>query len=151
MKLLINREIKCNRYSVVIKFKEFGSTTLTPEEEQKIVDDFCPKFKLSDITFEGKYNVSNKKIVEDTNGETVTLTLPNKEIAINDAMEFGYTIHKNEINASEIQTNLKNEDLVAKAKIQLFIDKVSEKIDTMLKEFGETIDEFEDEEEIQVG
>lgn len=151
MKLLIEREIKCNRYSVVIKFKEYGSTTLTPEEEQKIIDDFCPKFKLSDITFEGKYNVSNKKIIADTNGETVTLTLPNKEIAINENIEFGYTVHKNEINSNEIQTNLKNEDLVAKAKIQLFIDKVSEKIDTMLKEFGDTIDEFEEKEEIQVG
>lgn len=152
MKLEINREVKCNRYSVIIKFKEYGSTVLTPEDEQKIIDDFCPKFKLSDITFEGKYSISNKKFIsDDASGEDVTLTLPNKEIFINDELQFGYTIHTDEIKESEIKTNLKSKDLVAKAKVQLFIDKATEKIDTILKEFSETLDEFEDVEEIQVG
>lgn len=152
MKLIVEKSIKCNRYSVIIKFKEFGSNILTPEDEQKLIDDFCPKFRLSDIIFEGKYKVENSKIVKDDGtGEDVTLTVPNKEIAINELLEFGYTIHSNQINASEIKTQLKTADLVCKAKIQLFVDKISDKIDIILTELAKTLDGFEEIEEIEVG
>ena len=152
MKLTVEKSIKCNRYSVVVKFKEFGSNILTPEDEQKLIDDFCPKFRLSDITFEDKYKVENNKIIKDDGtGEDVNLTVPNKEIAINELLEFGYTIHSDQISDSEIQTQLKTSDLVCKAKIQLFVDKVSDKIDTILTELAKALDGFEETEEIEVG
>ena len=152
MKLAIDKFIQCNRYSVVIKFKEFGSTSLTPEEEQKLINDFCPKFKLSDVTFTDKYKLEDGKIIKDSvGGEDITLTTPNKEIAINELLEVGYTIHISEVSDDELHATLNTKDLICKAKIQLFIDKLAEKISSILAELAKTLDDFEKIEEIEVG
>lgn len=152
MKLFVEKKIDCNRYSVVVKFKEFGSTILTPENEQSLINDYCPKFKMSDIIFTGKYGLDGKKVVSDESGEDVAISVPNKEIAINDLIEVGYTIHMNEINEEEIKTTLNTEDLICRAKVQLFVDKITEHIDNILKDLSKKLDEdYEKIEEIQVG
>lgn len=154
MKLTVKPQIVDNRYSVIVKFKEFGSTQLTAEMEQKLIDDYSPSFKLSDLVFEGKYylDTSTKKVViNETDGDEVRLSLPNKEIKINEVLEVGCTVHKKEISDSEIGTSLKDADLVAQAKIQLFIDVIKKKIDETLLALGDKLNEFEEEYEIEVG
>lgn len=151
MKVSIDKNLKCNRYSVMIKFKEFGSTALTPEDEQKLIDDFCPMFRLSDLILSGKYKIENGKIIADNAGEDVTLSVPNREIAINELLEVGCTFHVDEISDKELKANLKTKDLMAKAKIQLFVDKVTGKIDEILKELAKSLDNFEKTEEIEIG
>lgn len=143
MKLMVDKTIECNRYSVVIKFKEFGSASLTPEEEQKLINDFCPKFKLSDITFSDTYTLEGNRVVANMGGETITLTTPNKEIAINELLEVGYTVHSKEISDDDIQSTLNTSDLICKAKIQLFVDKIAETITSILTELTKTLDDFE--------
>ena len=152
MKLTVKPTIADNRYSVVIKYKEYGSTNLTPAEEAKIVDDYSPKFKLSDIVFTGKYNIAEGKAVADeASGEDVSITLPNKEIKISELLEVGYTVHINEITSEEVKTILKDKDLVAQAKCQLFIDKVTDKVNSVLTSLGEKLNDFETEYEVEVG
>lgn len=154
MKLIAQKDITNNKYSVIIKFKEYGSTTLTPEDEQKIIDDFSPKFKLSDITFTDKYkkDVNGKYVADKENGVEISLVVPNKWVSIDNLMEFGCTFHKKDIDANECgDSELTTVNDVAKAKIQLFIDKVTKHINEILKNLGETIDGFEEDEEIEVG
>ena len=154
MKLTIKPEIVGNRYSVVIRFKEYGSARLTKDMEEKLVDDYAPSFKLSDLVFEGKYGVeggTNKVVKDEDSGDEVTLTTPNREILISPDLEVGYTIHTKEIDLSEIGDQLVDKDLVAQAKVQLFIDTVTEKIDDMLLALGLKLNDFEETTEIEVG
>lgn len=154
MKLTIKPEIVGNRYSVVIRFKEYGSTRLTKDMEEKLVDDYAPKFKLSDLTFEGKYThnaVTGKISKDDDDGEEVKLTTPNREILISPDLELGYTIHSKEIADDEVGTFLADKDIVAQAKVQLFVDVVTEKIDNMLLALGKKLNDFEEVTEIEVG
>lgn len=154
MKLTVNPQIADNRYSVIVKFKEFGSTQLTAEMEQKLINDYCPSFKLSDLVFEGKYSFDSddkKVIADELSGDDVRLSLPNKEIKINEVLEVGYTIHKKEVADSEIGTSLTDADLVAQAKIQLFVDTIKNKVDKILLALGAKLNQFEEEYEIEVG
>lgn len=153
MKLLVTPSITDNRYSVIIKFKSFGSTTLTDEQEKKVIDDYSPSFKLSDLTFEGKYKAdgSPKKVVADSSGHSVTLSVPNKSIKIDDTIELGYTIHANEIAQSETGGTLTTVDLVAQAKTQLFVDVISKKIGDTIKNLSANLNKFEEEYDLDVG
>lgn len=154
MKLTVKPQIVDNRYSVIIKFKEFGSSALTPEMEQKLIDDYAPKFKLSDLTFIGLYSIdatTNRVVADEINGQEVTLSLPNKEILVGTDLELGYTIHTKEISEKEIGAMLIDADYVAQAKIQLFVDIVKSKIDEMLLDLSKKLNDFEEEIEVEVG
>ena len=158
MKLTITKKIECNKYSVIIKFKEFGSKTLTPEEEMQVINDYCPKFKLSDISFEGRYKTDDSnpnKIIatkDGSSGDAVSLQTSNKAIAINEDLECEYVFYSNDVKKNEIKTSLKDVDLVAKAKIQLFIDKFVEKLENTLAELGKKLDsDYEEETEVELG
>lgn len=154
MRLSIKPQIVENRYSVIVSFKEFGSSTLTAEMEQKIIGDYAPKFKLSDLSFNGKYKVDDstgRLIADDSDGEEVTLSIPNREVAINQDLELGYTVHIKEIAKSEIKGVLKDADKVAQAKVQLFIDVITKKIGETLIALGEKINDFEEEYDIELG
>lgn len=154
MKLTITPKIVENRYSVIISFKEFGSKTLTSDMEEKIINDYAPKFKLSDLTFEGKYTVdegTGKVVADNDSGDDVTLSVPNKEVAINSDLELGYTVHSKEVSSSEIGTNLKNVDKVAQAKVQLFIDVVTDKINTVITSLTSNLNDFEEEYDVELG
>lgn len=152
MKLTVIPTIVDNRYSVIVKYKGYGSAVLTADTEEKIINDYSPKFKLSDITFAGKYDVLDGEIIKaEIDGEDISLTIPNREIKINDALEIGYTVHINEISDSEIKTKLKDKDMVAQAKCQLFIDSIVNKINVMLTSLGEKVNDFEMEYEVEVG
>ena len=152
MKLTVTPTIVDNRYSVAIKYKEYGSTTLTPEIEKKVIDDYSPKFRLSDITFTGKYDVVDGKVVKnETDGEDVSITISNRELKIDELLEIGYTVHIKEISDSEVKTKLKDKDTVAQAKCQLFIDKIADKINAVLTALGKKVNDFENEYEVEVG
>ena len=154
MHLSIKKDIDCERYSVIIKFKEWGGKILTPEDEQKVIQDYCPKFKLSDLIFSGKYTVEDEnKIVKksDDFGNVVTLNVSNKYIEINEDLEIYYSIHMDEVKATEKKGTLKTEDLVCKAKIQLFIDTIIKKINDIFTELSKKLDsEYEEEEIIEI-
>lgn len=154
MKLIAKPQIVDNRYSVIVKFKEYGSSKLTAEMEEKLIDDYAPTFKLSDLTFEGKYSVdsSSKMLIkDDISGETVKLSLPNREIKLGKDLEVGYTVHVKEIAESEIGSVLVDKDKVAQAKVQLFIDVIKTKIDETINTLAENLNNFEEEVEIEVG
>lgn len=156
MKLTVTPQIVDNRYSVIIKFKDYGSTKLTSEMEQKIINDYSPKFKLSDLTFEGNYILdSDGRVVKaedsDDTKVAVKLTIPNKEVAINSDLELGYTVHTKEIASGEIKGVLVDADKVAQAKIQLFVDVVTKEINTILTGYTPKLNDFEEEYEVEVG
>lgn len=156
MKLTVTPQIVDNRYSVIIKFKDYGSTKLTSEMEQKIIDDYSPKFKLSDLTFEGNYILDSdgRAVKADDSDDTkvaVKLTIPNKEVAINSDLELGYTVHTKEISSGEIKGVLVDADKVAQAKIQLFVDVITKEINTILTGYTPKLNDFEEEYEVEVG
>lgn len=152
MILNVIRNIECNNYSVLMSFSEYGTETLTPEDEQKLINDYCPKFKLSDIDFTGTYGLEGKKVVSNGSGETIKLSTANKSFLINNEFEIKYSISPDEIKEEEIQSTLNTKELICKAKIELFIDKVSEQIKKVINEKAEMLDlDYEEENKIIIG
>lgn len=153
MRLNIKKTVECNKYEVLIKFEEFGSEKLTAEEEKELINDYCLKLKLSDITFEGKYKYDNKKVVADSvGGEDVTLTVINKTYPLNEELEIKYGISASDIKKDEIKTSLNTADLVCKAKVELFVDKIIEQITTLIESKITTFDtDYETETSVVIG
>lgn len=156
MKLTVTPKIVDNRYSVVIAFKQFGSADLTSAMEEKIIDDYAPKFKLSDLTFERTYafDEGSGRVVpndEEDTSTTVKLTTPNREVAINSDLELGYTVHIKEIADNELENTLDTKDKVAQAKVQLFVDVITSEINKTLKNLATRLNDFEDEYDVDLG
>lgn len=151
MKLSINRNITSNKYNVDIAFQEYGSTTLTSDEERELVESYSPKFTYNEITFTGKYKVEQGKIVkDDANGTDVNLTISNRSVIIDDTLKCSFKLSIDEIGADEIKGTLNTADIVAKAKIQLFTDKIVDKIKTVLATHASALDGWEGEETVTV-
>lgn len=144
MELTITKSIKKNKYSVEIAFSKLGSTTLTPEKEAELIESYAPEFNYGDITFTGKYKVEQGKIVkDDANGTDVKIAISNRTVKIDENLLCSYRLSIDEILTSEKTGTLNTMDLVAKAKVQLFIDKITDKIKTVLGAYATALDDWE--------
>lgn len=183
MKLSIDKQINENVYSVNIKFGEYGSTTITAEEEKELLQDFAPCFYLRDVNFKGMYvyDKENKIVKEymkpeeevpaevkteeelgigepdisvtDGEGEIVAIdgleyqevitNVNDKLVDINDELELKCVIKSTQILDNEVGNSLDNKGLVAQAKIQLFTDKIIEKITKIMDELKQRKTNFE--------
>lgn len=151
MKLSINRNITSNKYSVDIVFQEYGSATLTADQERELVESYSPQFTYNEITFSGKYKVESGKIVkDDANGTDVQLTISNRNVLIDDSLKCSFKLSVEEIDTTEVKGTLNTADIVAKAKIQLFTDKIVDKIKTVLTTHASALDGWEGQETITV-
>lgn len=151
MELTINKTIKSNKYGVEIVFSKFGSTTLTPEKEIELIESYSPQFNYGDIVFSGKYKVEQGKIVkDDTNGTDVKISVSNRLVKINDNLICSYQLSIDEVLESEKGNTLNTLDLVAKAKIQLFTDKIVDKIKNVLSTNASALDGWETTETVVV-
>ncbi|NRU52551.1 hypothetical protein [Clostridium beijerinckii] len=128
-----------NVRTMKVYIKSLGSTTLTEADEQKIIDDYSPLLQYKDLIFSGKFNIDpqGNVIVDETNGELVTLSLVNQVLNINKDFIATFSIATKDIKDSELGANiLKTKDLVAEAKCLLFkniITKAVEDIITAIK------------------
>ena len=110
-------DFKNNVRSIEVYVKSLGTSTLTEDEENAILENYSEKIQYKDLTFEGYYKKDSNKIVKATNdsdGDKVTLSLINKVIDVNKDFNASLTIETKTIKDSELGTHLttKDEDLV---------------------------------------
>lgn len=149
MKLGYKGTLEDNVRKMAVYIKEWGSSSLTEEEEKSFIKDYSPKFEYKDLTFSGKYKIdSNGNVIKDeADGELVTLNKVNKIILINEDMKCEFEIATKQIKDSDIEgkTILNTKDKYAEAMCQLFADKVTDKIKEIISEIKAKENDFEDE------
>ncbi len=144
MKFTTNRNVDKNVFSVTIAYKEYGTGTLTAEEEKEILESYPVDLIYNDITFEGKYTVQNKEVVAGGN-DTVALTLNNKKVRVDDTFTVTYRIDANSIPSSALagKNDLNTAELLSQAYCKLFEDKVRERLNTLLTAARNKFNDFE--------
>ena len=118
-------DFKNNVRSIEVYVKSLGTSTLTEDEENAILENYSEKIQYKNLTFEGYYKKDSNKIVKATNdsdGDKVTLSLINKVIDVNKDFNASLTIETKTIKDSELGTHLTTKDEVAEAKCWLFYD-----------------------------
>lgn len=135
MNLTITRDITNELFTTTIQVTSLGSTDITPIEEENLLGDYPINLDFQNITFTGKFNVStvgNNVIVDETAGETITLSTPRRILAVNKDLIITYSISKVQILPSEVQTKLSTAELVCQAKILLFENCIKTQLQTLM-------------------
>lgn len=150
MKLGYTPSMLNNVRTMKVYVKSLGSTTLTEADEQKIIDDYSPLLQYKDLIFSGKFNIDpqGNVIVDETNGELVTLSLVNQVLNINKDFVATFSIGTKDIKDSELgATILTNKDKVAEAKCLLFKNVITKAIEDIITAIKAKENNFETESE----
>lgn len=136
MKILPERSIENNIYTTVIKPSEFGTSSVTSEEELEMLKDTPQTLRYADIEFKDNFVIENKvpKISADPSAVEVSLDLNNKEFLLDENFEVSLSINANNIVDAEIDGTVftcKHE--LAMAKVILYETKVIEQIKNLLE------------------
>lgn len=142
------REILDNKYSTTIKSIEWGTSSVTADEELEMLKDTPQVLKYKDIDFTDTFVVnSGLPAIDSSNpaGVTVHLDVYNKEIELTENFEIKIEIDANKIRPEQIDsTVLTDKYLVAQAQVILFETKVIAKIKELLDGARSHVNGFED-------
>lgn len=143
MNILKDPSVEDNIYTMNISV-EMGDLTRTAEEEKDLFNKYPQVLRYKDINFTGKFSVNGAgDVVLKKDGdegydeaELVTLQLRNREFIIDENTENNLKISLSinpakEITDKELGTVLKTKELVAKAKLVLFYQKIKEQIEVL--------------------
>lgn len=153
MKILPQRSIEKDVYSVNIKPLEWGTATVTAEEELEMLKDTPQTLKYSDIDFTEKFKVVDglPVVSSDEDAVEVTLELNNKKFVLDENFEVSISVDANKIPAEEIDdTVLTDKYLVAQAKVITYETKVLAQIKKLLDEARAHVNTFEDTVEVNL-
>lgn len=153
MKVLPQRSIEKDTYSVIIKPLEWGTATVTAEEELEMLKDTPQTLKYSDIDFTEKFKVVDglPVVSSDEDAVEVTLELNNKKFVLDENFEVSISVDANKISAEEIDdTVLTDKYLVAQAKVIVYETKVLAQIKKLLDEARAHVNTFEDTVEVNL-
>lgn len=153
MKILPQRSIEKDVYSVNIKPLEWGTATVTAEEELEMLKDTPQTLKYSDIDFTEKFKVVDglPVVSSDEDAVEVTLELNNKKFVLDENFEVSISVDANKIPAEEIDDNvLTDKYLVAQAKVIAYETKVLAQIKKLLDEARAHVNSFEDTVEVNL-
>lgn len=149
MKLDCKVDFKNNIRSIEVYIKSLGTSTLTEDEENSILENYSEKIQYKDLTFEGYYKKDSDKIVKatsDSDGDKITLSLVNKVIDINKDFNTSLMIETKTIKDSELGTHLTTKDEVAEAKCWLFYDVIVDAVKDKVTAMKSKETDFEDKE-----
>lgn len=155
MIISIKRNILNNKFETVLAFKEYGTSDYTPEQEQALVENYPQSLSYRDIVFSADFKVDENNDVQlaqdgDLDVETVTLTIPQRLIPVDETFQAKYTIAKSDVSDSEIGTILSTKALICQAKVKLFENAVSKKLTDILDELRAKDNNFESESPIEI-
>ncbi len=145
MKILPQRDIEKNVYSVKIKPLEWGTPSLTASEELEMLKDIPQTLKYTDIDFSAKFKVEDgvPVISEDDDAVLITLDLREKEFPLDEKFEVSLSVDAGRITDSEIDDKvLTNRHLVAQAKIIVYETRIIEEITKLLNQAASHINGF---------
>lgn len=91
----------------------------------------------------GKTETLNTEATESIDYKEVSLIVTDKVVSINENLELRYVIKSSQILDEEVGNSLNNKGLVAQAKVQLFEDKIIEKITKIMNDLKARKTNFE--------
>lgn len=136
MKILPIRSIENDTYTTVIRPSEWGTASVTAENELAMLEDTPQLLRYADIEFKDKFIVSDGLPVVSTeaNAVEVSLDLNNKEFMLNENFEVSMSIDAKKILDSELDgTVFVDKHVLAQAKTILFETKVIARIKELLE------------------
>lgn len=147
MKILPIRSIEDDTYTTIIKPSEWGTASVTAQNELEMLADTPQMLRYADIEFKDKFIVSNglPVISTDTNAVEVSLDLNNKEFMLNENFEVSLSIDAKKILDSELDENVfADKHILAQAKVILFETKVIARVKELLEIARSHINSFEE-------
>ncbi|MDP4146636.1 MAG: hypothetical protein Q8936_19530 [Bacillota bacterium] len=85
MKLQYDKQIESNKLTSIVMFKEYGTQSLTADQEKSYIKDYSPKIEYKDLVFKRYFKVVNGDVVEDKGivnyTNALSITLPTSVIA----------------------------------------------------------------------
>lgn len=147
MKILPIRSIESDTYTTVVKPSEFGTASVTAENELEMLSDTPQLLRYADIEFKDKFIVSDGLPVVSTeaNAVEVNLDLNNKEFMLDENFEVSLSIDAKKILDSEIDgTIFTDKHVLAQAKVILFETKVIARVKELLEIARSHINSFEE-------
>lgn len=145
MKLLYTPNFENNIISKIITVKEFGDGSWTAEDEINLLKNTNPTLQYKDLTFSGKFKVGADKniIVDEENGEEISLSIINKIIPINEDFKAEFIFDTKDVKQSEIGTMLSTKELVAEAKSLLFENVITKAVQVIVKNIKDNANDYE--------
>lgn len=148
MKILPIRSIENDTYTTVIKPSEWGTASVTAENELAMLEDTPQLLRYADIEFKDKFIVSDNGlpvVSTEANAVEVTLNLNNKEFVLDENFEVSISIDAKKILDSELDgTMFTDKHVLAQAKTILFETKVIARIKELLEIARSHVNSFEE-------
>ncbi len=147
MKILPIRSIENDTYTSIIKPSEWGTASVTAENELAMLADTPQLLRYADIEFKDKFIVSDGLPVVSTeaNAVEVNLDLNNKEFMLDENFEVSISIDAKKILDSELDgTIFADKHVLAQAKTILFETKVIARIKELLEIARSHVNSFEE-------
>lgn len=147
MKILPERGISKDTYSTLLKPSEWGTASVTAENELAMLEDTPQLLRFADIEFKDKFIVSDGLPVVSTeaNAVEVNLDLNNKEFVLDENFEVSISIDAKKILDSELDgTVFTDKHILAQAKVILFETKVIARVKELLEIARSHVNSFEE-------
>lgn len=146
MKILPERTIENDTYTTVIKPSEWGTASVTAENELAMLADTPQILRYADIEFKDNFVITNgvPTISTDPSAVEVTLNLNNKEFPLDVNFEVSLSVDAKKIIDSELDgTVFTDKHTLAQAKAILFETKVVSRIKELLDIARSHVNTFE--------
>lgn len=147
MKILPLRSIENDTYTTVIKPSEWGTATVTAENELSMLADTPQILRYADVEFKDKFVITNgiPTISTDPSAVEVTLDLNNKEFLLDENFEVSLSVDAKKILDTELDgTVFTNKHELAQAKTILFETKIISRIKELLDIARSHVNAFEE-------
>lgn len=147
MKILPLRSIEDDTYTTVIKPSEWGTASVTAENELAMLVDTPQTLRYADIEFKDKFIVSDglPVVSTETDAVEVSLDLNNKEFMLDENFEVSLSIDAKKILDAELDgVVFKDKHTLAQAKIILFEAKVITRVKELLEIARSHVNSFEE-------
>lgn len=147
MKILPIRSIEDDTYTTIIRPSEWGTASVTAEDELAMLADTPQTLRYADIEFKGKFIVTDglPVISTDASAVEVILDLNNKEFILDENFEVSISIDAKKILDSELdETVFTDKHVLAQAKVILFETKVVARVKELLEIARSHVNSFEE-------
>ena len=155
MKLNKKIEILDDVVKASITVAELGTEDMTSTEEQEALNNFNKYVSYKDIEFKGNIQIVDgiPTVVETEANDTTIVEVEiegiiDKDFRVNEELNMEISFNKNLVKASEVNTVLKNKEMVAEAKAALWMTKVEAQIKKVLDELRNLATSLEGSEEV---
>lgn len=153
MKILPERSIENDVYSTLLKPSEWGTATVTAQDELAMLKDTPQTLRYADIEFKEKFKIVDgiPVVSADDDAVEITLDLNNKEFLLDENFEVSLSVDANKIAPTEIDgVVFTDKYLVAQAKVITYETKVLARIKALLDEARAHVNSFEDTVEVNL-